>query len=132
MNVPKASISFSAVGVSPAISPSLPLPLHKDKLSRRIHSQPYSHMWEHTPRPHTTHTHLPSALSRQTQTFGRSRHSLSKCPAPLHSPLREANSLFSKISNSSTGEVLGRKKLQLNEGHLTVSSKEKQIFITSI
>ena len=67
----KGSLAFGALGVSPAVSPSLPLPLHKDKPSRKICS--YSHTWKLTPRPHSTHRntalHPPALTALKADTF---------------------------------------------------------------
>lgn len=95
---------------------------------------PFTPMQNHTPvQTPGTQTLTYPQTARQTQTFSWEIWT-ETLKVPPWSPLREAKSLFSEILNSFIGEVLARKKLQLNEGHLTVhlDSKEKQIFITSI
>lgn len=123
--------------MSPAISPSLPLPLHEDKPSRKIRS--YSHTWKLTPRPHSTDRNTPlhapalSALKADTNVLlGDLDTAFQRVPFLPHSQRLTASSVRPHIALLERSWV--EKKLQLNEGHLTVNlnSKEKQIFITSI
>ena len=78
-------------------------------------------------------TRLPSALSRQTQTFSWVIWTQPFKGPPSFPTLKlKASSVRPHIALLERSWV--EKKLQLNEGHLIVNlnSKEKQIFITSI